>query len=93
MNLQIKPLMQIVIQLTNNLRSKKAAKELLNLTDKQLKDLDLTRDIVAQQINLQNWSVLNVDKVNIINANFINTKEDTSTFNLPINDDGILSVA
>jgi len=93
MNLQIKPLIQIVIQFTNNLRSKKAAKELLNLTDKQLKGLGLTRDIVAQQINLQDWSVLNVDKVNTIDANFINTKEDTSTFNLPANDDAILSVA
>lgn len=60
-----------VTRITNNLRSKKVAKELLHLTDKQLKGLGLTQDVATQQIN----------------------RQDTSTYNVPANDDGILSVA
>ncbi len=93
MKLQIKLFVQMITQFADNLRSKKAAKELLNLTDKQLKGLGLTRDIVAQKINLQDWSVLNFDEVNTIDANFINAKEGTLISDLPANDEDALFVA
>lgn len=93
MKLAVNLIIDIVTQYISNLQSKKAAEALLNLTDKQLKGLGLTRDIIAQKTSLQNWSVLNFNEVNIIDANFINAKEDSLTSDLPANDEEAQSVA
>ncbi len=93
MKLAVNLIINIVTLYISNLQSKKSAEELLNLTDKQLKGLGLTRDIVAQKITLKDWSVLNFDEVNTIDANFVNAQESTLISDLPANDDKAQSVA
>lgn len=91
MKFPINSLTQKLSQFIITLRSKKLAKELLNLTDKQLKDLGLNRYVVAQQLAKRDLTMLNFNKINVVTATthqVVNVSVEQSA-----NDDAILSAA
>ena len=91
MKLLIKTLIQKFSQFIITSRSKKLAKELLNLTDKQLTTLGLNRYVIAQKLAKQNRTMLNVNKINVVITTAhqaVNVSVERSA-----NDDKILSAA
>ena len=91
MKLLIKTLIQKISQFIITSRSKKLAKELLNLTDKQLETLGLNRYIIAHKLAKKDWTMLNVNKINVVSAtahSAVNVSVERSA-----NDDEILSAA
>lgn len=91
MKFSINSLTQKLSQFIITLRSKKLAKELLNLTDKQLKDLGLNRYVVAQQLAKRDLTMPNFNKINVVTATahqVVNVSVEQSA-----NDDAILSAA
>jgi hypothetical protein len=67
MNLSINNLIQKINQTIINVRSKKLATNLLNLTDNQLKGLGLNRYVIIHKIAAKDWTVLNFDKTSTAN--------------------------
>jgi hypothetical protein len=66
MNLSINNLIQKINQIIIDIRSKKLATNLLNLTDNQLKGLGLNRYVIIHKIAAKDWSVLNFDKTSVV---------------------------
>ena len=91
MKFSINSLTQKISQFIITSRSKKLAKELLNLTDKQLKALGMNRYVIAQKLAKQDWTMLNLNKINVVRA----TAHQTANVGVEksANDDQILSAA
>jgi hypothetical protein len=68
MNLSINNLIQKINQTIINMRSKKLAINLLNLTDNQLKGLGLNRYVIIHKIAAKDWTLLNFDKTSAANT-------------------------
>lgn len=84
-------LIQKISQFIITSRSKKLAKELLNLTDKQLEALGMNRYVIAQKLVKQDRTMLNVNKINVVRA----TAHQSANVSVEksANDDQILSAA